>query len=46
MAINLWELKSNLSLKDAASSTEGIPQSSVNYLCKIKSEHLHDLLHL
>ena len=34
MAINLRELQSNLKLKNAASSTEGITQSSVNYLSK------------
>ena len=58
MAINMWELQSNLSWKDAASSTKGTPQSSVNYLCHLmtwirfvkksrrKSEHFHDLLHI
>ena len=30
--IRLWELQSDLSLEDPASSTEGITQSSVNYL--------------
>ena len=34
MAISLWELRINLSVKDAASSTEGITRSSVNYLLK------------
>ena len=34
MAISLWELQSDLSLKDAARSIEGITPSSVNYLCK------------
>ena len=29
----------------AASSTEGITWISVNYLCKRKSEYLHDLFH-
>ena len=32
MAINLWELWSGLSWMNAASSTDGITQSSVNYL--------------
>ena len=32
MAINLWELGSDLSWNGAASCTEGITQSSVNYL--------------
>ena len=32
MAINLWKLQSNLNWKDTASSTEGITQSSVNYI--------------
>ena len=44
MAIGLWELQSDLNLKDAANSTEGITQCSVNYLCKRKSQHSHDLL--
>ena len=37
-------MQSNLSLKDAASRTEGIKQSSVNYLLKRKNKYLHDLL--
>ena len=45
MVVRLWELQSNLSLKDAASSTEGITRSSVNYLRKRKSQHSQDLLH-
>ena len=40
MAISL----SDLSLKDAVSSTEGITQSSVNYLHKRKSEYSRDVL--
>ena len=36
MGVTLWELRSNLSLKDASSSTEGITLSSVNYLSKIQ----------
>ena len=32
MAINLWDLRSNLNWKGAATSTEGVTQSSVNYL--------------
>ena len=55
MAINLCELQSDLNWKDAASSTEGITRSSVNYLCHLmtwskfvkksrKSEHFHELL--
>ena len=35
---------SDLSLKDAASSTEGITRSSVSYLCKRKNEYSRDLL--
>ena len=31
VAINMWELGSDLSWKDAASSTEGITRTSVNY---------------
>ena len=37
MAISLWELRSDLSLNYAASSTEGITRSSVNYLHKRKA---------
>ena len=44
MTITLWELQTNLSLKDRASSTAGITWSSVDYLCKRKNEYLHDLL--
>ena len=33
-----------MSLKDAKSSTEGITQTSVNYLHKRKNEYLCDLL--
>ena len=44
MAINFWELSSDSSLKDAASSTEGITGNSVNYLHKRKSEYLQDPL--
>ena len=32
MAVNLWELRSDLGWKDAASNTEGISLSSINYL--------------
>ena len=32
-------------LKDAANSTEGITRSTVNYLCKRKSEYSRNLLH-
>ena len=39
MAIRLCELRSDLSLKGAVSSTERITGSSVNYLHKIKSEY-------
>ena len=42
--ISLCKLQSNPSLKDAASGTEGIPQSSVNYLRKRKSKQSLDLL--
>ena len=38
MNIRLWELRSDLSLKDAASSTEGITRSIVNYLCRRKNK--------
>ena len=34
----MWELQSNLILKEAAKSTEGITRSSVNYLHKRKSD--------
>ena len=34
--MSLWEMQSDLNLKDATSSIEGIPQSSVSYLCKKK----------
>ena len=44
MAISLWELQSDLSLKDAASTIEGIILSSINYLHKGKSENLCDEL--
>ena len=44
MALSLWEMRSNLSIKDAASSTEGITKSSVKYLRKRKSKNLQDLL--
>ena len=44
MALSLLEMRSNLSIKDAASSTEGITKSSVKYLRKIKSKNLQDLL--
>ena len=46
MAINLWELRSDLSWKDAVSSTEGITGSSVNYLHRIKSENSRDILRI
>ena len=36
MAISLWELRSNLSLKGATSNTERITRSSENYLRKRK----------
>ena len=36
MAMSLWELRSNLSLKGATSNTERITQSSENYLRKRK----------
>ena len=44
MAVRLRELRSDLSLKDAASNTEGITRSSVNYFSKGKSEYSHHLL--
>ena len=44
MAIKLWELRSDLTLKDAASSTEGITWSSVSYLHKRKWWYSRDLL--
>ena len=56
MAINSWELRSDLSWKDAVSSTQGITRSSVNHLrrlmawsrflkkLKIISKHFHDIL--
>ena len=55
MSINLWELQSDLSCKDATSSAEGITQSRVNYLRHLiawsrlekksrKSEPFHDPL--
>ena len=43
--LRLGELQSNLSFKNAASSTGGIAQSSINYLCERKSEYWHDLLY-
>ena len=43
MAINSSELRSNLCWKDAAISTAGITQNSVNYLCRRKSKHSRDL---
>ena len=46
MAITLWELWSDLSWKDAASSTEGITRSSVDYLRKRKSKHSRDPLRI
>ena len=58
MATNLWELRSNLSWKNAASITEGITRSSVYHLChlmngsnfvqksKRKSKYLRDWLHI
>ena len=44
MAISLWDLWSDLSLKDASSSTDGITQNSVNYLHKRKGKYSCDLL--
>ena len=44
MTIRLCELRSNLSLKDAANSTEEIIQNNVYYLHKINSEYSDDLL--
>ena len=44
MAIILWELQSDLSLKDAANNTERIARSSLNYLHERKSEYWRDLL--
>ena len=44
MAISLRELRSDLSLKDAAPNSEGIAQSSANYLRKRKSKHFCNLL--
>ena len=41
--ISFWELQMDLSWKNSASSTDGITQSSVNYLRKIKSEYYPDL---
>ena len=40
MAINLCELQSDLSWKDAAGSTEGITRSSVNYLSSYDLEQV------
>ena len=37
MAINLWKLWTDLSRKDAVSSTEGITRSSVNQLHREKA---------
>ena len=42
--MSLWELQNDLSLKDAASNTEGITHNSVNYLRKRKHEYSRDLL--
>ena len=42
--MNFWELQSDLSWKDAASSIEEITQNIVNYLPRRKSEHLHDVI--
>lgn len=39
MAISLWEMRSDMKLKGAASSTEEITGSSVKNLLKRKSEH-------
>ena len=44
MSISLWELQSYMSLKDAASSTEGVTRSGVNYLGKRKSKYSCELL--
>ena len=58
MAMNLWELQRDPNWKDAASSTGGITQSSVNYLrylmngsrllknARRKTEQLCDLLYI
>ena len=40
MAISLRELRSELSVKDAASSAEGIIRNSVNYLRKKTNTHV------
>ena len=45
MAISLWQLRNDLNLKDAASNTQGITRSSVNYLREKKSEYSRDLLY-
>ena len=39
MAVSLWEFRSDLILKDAAGSTEGITGRSANYLYKIKIKY-------
>ena len=44
MTIRLCKLQSDLSLKDAANSTEEITQNNVYYLHEINSEYSHDLL--
>ena len=44
LAIKLWKIQSDLSLKNAASSTEEITRSNVNYLRKRKNEYSRYLL--
>ena len=45
MSMSLPEVRNDLSLKDVATSTEGIIWSSANYLRKTKCEYSRDLLH-
>ena len=40
MAIRLWELRSNLSFKGAASSTKGITRNSVNTIKEKANNHM------
>ena len=44
LAIKLWKIQSDLSLKNAASSTEEITRGNVNYLRKRKNEYSRYLL--
>ena len=44
LAIKLWKIQIDLSLKNAASSTEEITRGNVNYLRKRKNEYSRYLL--